>query len=140
MVKHYKIIFGFGEADYIEITADELHKAYVCAMGNRKAVFSGGFVDNTSGSYIKRIAPDWHKAMGLTKGRKLDHYDYAEIKPIEKSYMETLRKGSYLAEVILTQGKEELLALPASEAYKQIPQLDSGYSNDVKFLADTFKP
>lgn len=137
-MKYYKIIFGFGEADYIEITADELHKAYVCAMDNRKGVFSGGFVDNTSGGYIKRIAPDWHRAMGWNKGAKLTADDYREIRHIEKPYMETLAKGSAIAQLVLQGGREELLALPASEAYKQVPQLE-GFKEGVGLLADKFK-
>lgn len=139
MAKHYKIVYGFGDDDYLPIIGDELPKAIALFMERTgRGVFSSGAI---TGSDIKRIVPDWHTAMGWTKGYKLTTFDYQEIKPLEEGYNNIYNKASKIAEFALSNNRRDLLALPASEAVKQIPMLDQlkEVSDEVKKLANGMK-
>lgn len=135
MAKFYKIVFGFGPDDYISITQDELHKAFVLAIEGGSAVFEGGFFQNR-GKDIMRIVPDWHRVRGWNKGHKMDTLDYEDIAPLEKSFLNTLSNGKQLAEYIIREKRSDLLAIPASEAFRAVPQLSP--SQEAKQLADKF--
>lgn len=139
MAKHYKIVYGFNDDDYLPIVGDELPKAIALFMERTgRGVFSTGAI---AGSDIKRIVPDWHTAMGYTKGYKLTTYDYQEIKPLEESYNSIYEKSKSIAEYALKNHRQDLLSLPASEAIKQIPLLDQPkrFSNEVKQLTNNMK-
>lgn len=140
MAKHYKIVYGFGDDDYLPIVGDELPKAIALFMERTgRGVFSTGAI---AASDIKRIVPDWHAAMGYTKGYKLTTYDYQEIKPLEEGYNSIYEKAKSIAEYALKNNRQDLLSIPASEAIKQVPLLDQPkeVSSDIKKLADGMKP
>ena len=122
--KFYKIVYGYGEGDYIPIQAEELHKAFVLAMEGGKAVFEAGFLQNR-GNDIFRIQEDWHTAKGWNKSHKMDDFDWADVKPLQEDYRKTLNNGRDLAEYIIKENRRDLLEKPDSEAFKELKQLES---------------
>lgn len=130
MAKYFKIVYGYNEGDYLPITADELHKAFVVAMKGGSANFEAGFYRDR-GKDTMRITEDWHRIMGWNRGYKMVEEDYAEIRPLKEKYKETRRKGQLLAEYIIRENKTELLSIPASEAYKKMQLL---LENNNKYL------
>lgn len=72
----YKIQTGYGVNDYVEITEDELEKAFYCFLEGKNSIYSGGAV---KGASIISIKPDFHRIMGWNKGYKLGPEDYGEL-------------------------------------------------------------
>lgn len=144
MDKYYKIVFGFGETDYLPIKADELHTAQVIALHGGKANFEAGFFQNRDKD-IMRIVPDWHKAKGWNRGYKMGVLDFEDVAPLEETYNKTLRNSRLLAEYIIKEKKLELLTLPASQAFSMVSKLllPSGkyaeVTGEVKNLVDKIK-
>ena len=122
MVKYYKIVYGYGEGDYLPITSDELHKAFFIAMQGGKAIFESGFFQNR-GQDVMRIVPDWHRVRGWNRGWKMTLDDFEDIKSLEESYLKTLENGKLLAEYIVREGRQELLSKPARVAFEEVKQL-----------------
>ncbi len=116
-MRYFKIITGYGAEDYTEIDETELEKAYYCHLTKKDAIFSGGSV---SGSEIKHVRPDYHRAMGWNRGYKLTSEDYAELssKGIDRAHTHLLSekkdKVQYLLETnqIALIGKNVDIALP----------------------------
>lgn len=131
-MKYFKLVFGFGELDYIPVTSDELHKAQYISMYGGKANFEEGFINNR-GNDVIRITEDWNKAMGWNKGHKLDLDDMVEVRKsgLEKSYKKTKEKGKLLAEYIKRENKLELLSKPASEVYNEFIQLQNNQNKQL---------
>lgn len=73
----YKIVFGYKPEEYLEITKDEVQKAYYCFLEKKDSIFSGGAI---KGSNIQRIEPDYHRTMGWNRGYELQNEDYIEIR------------------------------------------------------------
>lgn len=142
MPKYYKLVFGFNEDDYLSITSDELHKAQVIAIEGGKAIFENGFYNNR-GNDVMRIVPDWHRVRGWNKGYKMNALDHEDIKSLIEPYRKTLANSKLLAEYIIRNNKRELLSLPASEAFKQVKELQSpnkkALDSGVYKLSDKFQ-
>ena len=122
--KYYKLVFGFNEEDYLSITSDELHKAQVIAIEGGKAIFEEGFFNNR-GNDVMRIVPDWHRVRGWNKGYKMSELDHEDVKELIEPYRKTLANSKLLAEFIIRENRRDLLSQPASEAFKEIKQLQS---------------
>lgn len=141
-MRFYKIVYGFNEDDYLSITSDELHKAQVIAIEGGKAIFEDGFYNNR-GNDVMRIIPDWHRVRGWNKGYKMTVLDHEDIKSLIEPYRKTLANSKLLAEYIIRNNKRELLSLPASEAFKQVKELQSPnkkmLDSGVYKLADKFQ-
>lgn len=106
--KPYKLITGFNPEDYIEINEDELEKAYYCFLEKKDAIFSGGAV---RGARIQEIKPDYHRAMGWTRGYKLSAEDYAELsaKNIDRTMTYRLAEVKDVVQELLRTGKTNLI-------------------------------
>lgn len=122
--KYYKIVYGFDEGDYLPITSDELHKAQIIAIEGGKATFEAGFFNNR-GNDVMRIVPDWHRVRGWNRGYKMLPEDYEDIEPLQKSYLKTLENGKILANFIIQNNRYDLLEITASQAFKEIKELQS---------------
>jgi len=143
MDKFYKIVFGFNEGDYLPIMGEELHKAQVIAIQGGKATFKAGFFNNR-GNDVMRIVPDWHKARGWNKGHKMDEFDYKDIEPLQEDYLKTLENGKFLAEFIIKNNRNDLLQIPATEAFREVMKLNNKETkqfldNENKQLTNKFQ-
>ncbi len=134
--KYYKLVFGFNEDDYLSITSDELHKAQVIAIEGGKAIFEAGFFNNR-GNDVMRIVPDWHRVRGWNKGYKMTELDHEDIKELVEPYRKTLANSKLLAEFIIKENRRDLLSQPASEAFKEIKQLQSPVHKELSEWSDT---
>ena len=139
-MKYYKIQFGFGESEYLPISANELPKALVLFMEkNGRAIFESGAI---RGQDIIRITEDWHRIKGWNQGYKMLPEDFEEIKPLQKVYLETYNKAKYIAEYVIKENRRDLLSKTPSEILKEIPQqieAPKDISEGVKKLANKFK-
>ena len=118
-MKYYKIKYGYGDLDYCEITDQELPKAYgmfLTQEGN--GIFSDGFALRARD--IIRIEPNWHKVRGWVKGWPMTIDDYEDIKPLERSYQDTLNEAKEITELAIKKEKTEILTKPMDEIKKII--------------------
>lgn len=141
--KYYKIVYGFNQDNYFEITSDELHKAHVIAVKGGGASFESGFFRNR-GQDVLRIEPDWHRVKGWNRTHKMDEFDYQEVSSLVEPYRKTLSNGKELAKYIIHSNRQELLNLPASEAFKEMKkQIESPknkqLSDEAQKLGEKFK-
>lgn len=133
-MKKFKIVYGYGEDDYITISGNELHKAIALFMEkNGRAVFENGAI---RGQDIMRIEPDWHAVKNWNKSWKMTPDDYEDIKPLEADYRETRKKAEDIAKFAINNNQRFLLSIPATEAYSKIPQIKQTEEN--KLLTDVF--
>ncbi len=138
-MKKFKIVYGFGEGEYLAISGNELHKAIALFMEkNGRAIFENGAI---RGQDIMRIVPDWHAVRGWNKSWGMTPDDFEDIKPLEADYKEAYRRASYLAEFAIKENRRDLLLKPASEAIKEVPQLEkqNPISEATKLIADKMK-
>lgn len=118
MSKHFKIVYGYNEGDYIPITENELPKAFALFLeGKGRGIFANGAV---RGQDLIRISPDWHAVMGWNRGYKMQTEDYAEIKPLEIEYKSILSKAKEIAVYALEKDRRWLLSKPIEESVKLI--------------------
>jgi len=137
MTKFFKIQFGYGEADYLKITENELPKAIALFMeGSGRALFESGAI---RGQDIIRITPDWHTDQGWHKGWKMQPEDYQAIEHLEGVYNETYLRAREVAEYAIKENKRELLNEPFQKALTRLPSRDQGISEWSGKLADKFK-
>lgn len=127
----YKILHGFGAEDYIEITKDEVEKAYYCFLTKKDSVFSGGAV---RGSLIQAIKPDFHRTMKWNRGYKLTEFDYAELseKGIDRKMQNFLGEAHDKVKYLIETNQPELIGKPV-ELPKKV------FSEETKKLSDKFK-
>lgn len=137
-MKYYKIVFGFGQDDYLPITEDELAKAvFLFMQGKGKAVFGEGALRAQD---IQRIVPDWHKAKGWNKGYKMLPEDYAEVKSLNHSYTETYLQAAAIAEFAAKENRMDLLNQPLSTSVLALPSPSHPpLLKEVEILANKFK-
>jgi hypothetical protein len=130
--KYYKIIRGYSAEDYIEITPDELEKAFYCFLTKKDSVYSGGAV---KGSEILAIQPDYHRTMGWTRGWKLTADDYTELRQrgIDKKMQLQIEKTKDKIQYLMQTKQENLIGknveIPELEKGRQLPE-------DIKKLSD----
>lgn len=117
--KKFKIVYGYGEADYISITENQLATAISVFMEGGRAIFNENAI---RGQDIMRIVPDWHAEKGWNKGYKMIAEDYADIKPLERDYQDIYNKAKYLAEYSMKENRRDLLSQPLEEAVKVLPK------------------
>lgn len=123
MAKHYKIVTGYEVDQYVPISGDELPRAWALFLeGNGRGVFEHGGV---RGQDIKGIYPDWGAALGFNRGYKMTSEDYGQIRRIEKDYNAILTKGKDIAKFALEKNRPDLLAMPATQAIKELPAMKS---------------
>lgn len=105
---YYKILCGYDAERSVEITEDELEKAYGIFLLGGRAIFSGGAVD---GKNIQMIVPDWHKTMGWKTGYRLTPDDYAELseRGIDRRARELQRGMHVRVSHLISQGKQNLI-------------------------------
>lgn len=124
MAKYFKIVYSYGNDDqYIQITGDELHRAYALFLdptNKGRAVFSGGAVSSID---MKRIVPDWNRHFNWNHDYKILPEDWNVINEIKPGYDVVQEKARLLAQKILQDKKYELLKLPATEAIEYYPQI-----------------
>jgi|GEM_PF-1419016 len=65
MKKSFKVVYGFKRDEYIEITKQDLPKAYYGFLTEGKVIFSDGHA--IKGRDIMRIEPNWNQVMGWNK-------------------------------------------------------------------------
>lgn len=132
-MKHYKIVIGFREDEYIPISGDELPKAWALFIeATGRGVFTHGGV---RGQDIRMITPDWNAALGFNRGYRLTSDDYILVANIEKEYYRVQDKGKEIAMFALRNDRRDLLLLPASESIKELPAMPS-----LKKLAEKGRP
>lgn len=118
VMKYYKIVYGYGQEEYISITANKLPKAIALFMqGSGRTTFNTGAI---RGQDIMRIVPDYHKALGWNKGYKITAEDSREIAPLEKEYDKTYDKAKLIAEYSIKQNTPEILSQNPQEVYLKI--------------------
>lgn len=132
----FKIIHGYSPEDYIEITKEEVEKAYYCFLEKKDSIFSGGAI---KGSNILMVKPDLHKVMGWNRGYKLDEYDYAEIreKGLDRKMENFLQEKKDKVIYLIQKGQTDLIGKNV-----EIPELkkqDNPISEEVKQLSEKFK-
>ena len=77
MKLHYKIKYGYKSDEFTIIEEDELDKAVLAWVTQRKVNLKNLMVD---GKQIMHIAPDYHAAMGWNYGYELKPEDWAELR------------------------------------------------------------
>lgn len=119
MPLYYKILCGYGSERAIQITADELEKAYGIFLLGGRAIFSGGAVD---GKLIHMIVPDWHRIMGWTPEHRLDAYDWDELRQKGLDYKaREVQRGMHIrVSYLVANGKQNLIGTGA-----KLPELES---------------
>ena len=136
-IKHYKIKFGFNEADYCEITQEELPKAYgMFLLQEGNGIFSDGTAIRAKD--MIRIEPNWHKLMGWTRGWKMTPEDYYIIKPFEKSYHQIQDEARRIAEFAIKTNQFKILALPMSEI-QSVLKIEDKRQPEIKKITDSLK-
>lgn len=136
---HYKIVYGFGQDDYLPITENELPKAIALFIeGKGKGLFLEGAV---RGQDVQRIVPDWHRAKGWNKGYKMLPEDYHEISPLERAYNDAYSNGKLIAEIALKENRRDLLTQTMATAMLSLPKIleDIPLLAEVSSLAEKFK-
>jgi hypothetical protein len=136
---YYKIIRGYSAEDYIEITTDELEKAFYCFLTKKDSIYSGGAV---KGSEIIAIQPDYHRTMGWTRGWKLTADDYSELrqKGIDRKMQLSLETTKDKVQYLMTTKQENLIGknieIPEIAKGRELPpdikQLSENISNKFK--------
>jgi hypothetical protein len=116
-MKYFKIIHGYNKDEYLEITEDELPKAFALFLeGQGRGIFESGAI---RGQDIMGIDPDWHRECGFNRFRKLDQYDWEQIEPKQKQYRKTLLEAKSLALTCIKEDKRELLSQPFTQISKE---------------------
>lgn len=135
--RYFKIIYGYGESDYLPITHDELIKACILFMdGSGRGFFKKGAV---RGQDIMRILPDWHADQGWSKGWKMQPEDFQEIKHLERGYQEIYEVAKAIAERAIRENKKELISrLTLEEAISVMPSEAKFLTKGAKELSDKF--
>jgi len=77
MKKSFKVVYGFNRDQYIEITKQDLPKAYYGFLTDGKIVFSDGYA--MKGRDIMRIEPNWNEVMGWHKDYVPKDEDFSNI-------------------------------------------------------------
>ena len=137
--KKFKIVYVFGEGDYLPISEDELVKALVLFMEGGRAVFANGAVRSQD---ISRIVPDWHAVKGWNRGWKMTPDDYEDVKSLEKPYQKTYEQASFIAEFIIKEDRRQLLNKSLKELVELLPAPNKEmeqFSGEVKKLANKFQ-
>lgn len=136
-MKRFKLVYGYGEADYIPIVGDELHKAFALKISqNGDGYFENGMIRAQD---IRMIVPDWHAHFGWNRGYKMVAEDYGLIEGIDKEYKFAMNKAKEIAEYVLETKNYELLKLSATQAIQKLPEkneVQKFVGDGVKHLAD----
>jgi len=94
MKKSFKVVYGFNRDQYIEITKQDLPKAYYGFLTEGKIVFSDGHA--MKGRDIIRIEPNWNAVMGW-------HKDYV---PKDEDFYNIGEQRKRVAIDLMMQAKE----------------------------------
>ena len=94
MKKSFKVVYGFNRDQYIEITKQDLPKAYYGFLTEGKIVFSDGHA--MKGRDIIRIEPNWNAVMSW-------HKDYV---PKDEDFYHIGEKRKEAAFNLMSQAKE----------------------------------
>jgi len=136
-MKYFKIIYGYGDTDYIGITENELPKAiWLFKEGKSRAIFEGGAV---RGQDIMRIVPDWHASQGWNKGWKMTPDDYSDVKHLDLPYKKTYAQANLIADIALKENRLDILALPFEESVLMLPEENKQLSEGTKMIADKMR-
>lgn len=137
-MRFFKIVYGYQEHEFIPIIGDELPKAIALFMEKTgRGSFQMGGIDARD---IKRVVPDWHRAMGWNAGWKMTADDFRAIRSIEPEYRNTYARAEEIAKYAISKNRMDLLELPATVATKEVPKILKGNGVvDTASLALKFK-
>lgn len=113
MTLFFKILLGYNQEREVQITAEELEKAYGIFLLGGRSIFSGGAVD---GKLIHAIVPDWHRLMGWNPGYRLGPDDWEEIRSngSDVAARGLLSGAQARVQGYITAGRPELIGSPTS--------------------------
>lgn len=116
---YYKILCGYNTEQSVQITPEELEKAYGIFLLGGRSIFSGGAVD---GRYIHTIVPDWHRMMGWTPEHRLGTDDWHELrlKGLDRAARDLQHNMHVRVSHLISQGKQNLIGTNVV-----IPELDA---------------
>lgn len=136
-LKYFKVLYGYADGQYAEISQDELPKAIgMFLTGEGRGVFSDGTAIRAKD--IIRIEPNWHAVRGWNKAYKMLPIDYENIQPLQSSYQKFQYEVKSLVEDLIKSGKTALLNKPLSELKQYLPQKPET-SKLTEGLANKFK-
>ena len=137
-LKRFKIKYGYDNAQYAEISEEELPKAYgMFLTGEGRGIFSDGTAIRAKD--IVSIEPDWHYIRGWHKSWEMTNDDWADIKPLQSNYQKFQNEVKLLTEDLIKQGKTALLTKPLSELKEYLPKPNNEVSKLTEGLANKFK-
>lgn len=111
-MKYYKIVWGYDDEDMLPIDETELEKAMYCFITKKDGVFNSGPI---KGDKIITIQPDYHRAMGWSRGYRLGPDDYREIgTKLQNEHTNFLEEAKYQASQKLNDSARKQLDGPTS--------------------------
>lgn len=104
----FKVMRGFGQDDFIPISAEELEKAIYAHITGKTAVFENGSIN---GSHISAVMPDFHATMGWNYGHKLGPDDWHELRSTgqESKHKLLLANAKEKVQYLMENNQEHLI-------------------------------
>lgn len=116
----YKVVFGYGDTDYITIDRErDLMKAYAAFINQTPLLLQSGEAIER----VKYILPDWNATMGWNHGYKITGQDMGEVgvKRIQEAKF-FLANAATAVRIAIKENKPHILELPTSAAIMQVPE------------------
>ena len=133
---YFKAEYWSGAEDYLPIEAEELEKAIYTHMTESKATFQAGSI---SGTTIKVVKEDYHRAMGWNRGYKLGPDDFAELRQygIDTAHQKFLAKTKERIAFLVQHNRQAEIGKNVPIPELDNPKRNDGLDDDIKRLADS---
>jgi hypothetical protein len=130
ILRHFKVVYGFGQDNFIPIDETELEKAMYAFMSGKKIVLTHGAID---GSQISKVIPDYHKTLGWNYGHKLGTEDWEEVNQKCGNFEGLITHASEKVKHLIEAGKENLIGT------EPLPQLLKTASKEMVHISKHLK-